>query len=51
MDGAFQSFSVAFGFPQAFPDAAIDALNQAIVRLQTYQGALDMLDSTCAACA
>lgn len=48
VDHAFESFSVAFGFPQAFPDSTIDRMNEAIVRLQTYQGAVDMLDSTCA---
>jgi len=43
---AFETFSLALAFPSTFPDATIIALNKAIVRLQTQQGALDMLENT-----
>jgi hypothetical protein len=42
----FETFSLALAFPSSFPDATITALNEAIVRLQTQQGALDMLENT-----
>jgi hypothetical protein len=44
----FETFSLAFAFPAGFPPAAISDLNEAIVRLQTQQGALDSFESTCA---
>jgi hypothetical protein len=45
---AFETFSLALAFPSGFSAATISDLNRAIVRLQTQQGALDMLESTCA---
>jgi hypothetical protein len=42
----FETFSLALAFPSTFPDAEVSVLNEAIVRLQTQQGALDMLENT-----
>jgi hypothetical protein len=42
----FETFSLALAFPVGFPASSISALNEAIVRLQTQQGALDMFENT-----
>lgn len=46
MGETFETFSLALAFPSNFPDTTISHLNEAIVRLQTQQGALDMLENT-----
>ncbi|KAF6257204.1 ligand-gated ion channel-domain-containing protein [Scenedesmus sp. NREL 46B-D3] len=41
----FETFSLALAFPADFNDSSVFEFSASIVRLQTYQGALDMLEN------
>ncbi|WIA44152.1 hypothetical protein OEZ86_010489 [Tetradesmus obliquus] len=41
----FETFSLALAFPADFNDSTVFDFSASIVRLQTYQGALDMLEN------
>eukprot|EP00879_Flechtneria_rotunda_P019430 GHRR01020408.1.p1 GENE.GHRR01020408.1~~GHRR01020408.1.p1 ORF type:complete len:473 (+),score=113.43 GHRR01020408.1:178-1419(+) len=41
----FETFSLSLAFPAEFDDALVFAFSEAIVKLQTYQGGLDMLEN------